>query len=64
MIDAVRTQELCGSAVACQRCVRTGYTDKFSEALMSQPERLRLTNQGAIGQTIRLRLSDLPTLRL
>jgi hypothetical protein len=56
--------ELASGTVLYQRSVRTTYTAEFTEAMLSQPERLRLANEGAIRQTIHVMLRDLPNLRL
>lgn len=47
-----------------ERSVRTAYQAEFGDAMLSQPERLRLANEGAIRQTVNLMLRDLPNLQL
>lgn len=47
-----------------ERSVRTAFKAEFGDAIVSQPERLRLANEGAIRQTVNLMLRDLPNLQL
>jgi hypothetical protein len=50
-------------ALVYQRSVRSTHTTEFTEALISQPERLRLASEGAVRNTVNTMLRDLPTLR-
>lgn len=47
-----------------QRTVRTAHTTELGDALLSQPERMRLANEAAARRAITLMLRDLPNLRL
>lgn len=47
-----------------ERSVRAAYKAEFGDAMLSQPERLRLANEGAVRQTVNLMLRDLPNLPL
>lgn len=51
-------------AVLYERSVRTAYTAELGAALLSQPERLRLANEGALRQSLNLLLRDFAELRL
>ncbi len=51
-------------AVVYQRSVRTQHTAEFLAALLSQPERLKLANEGAMRQSLQLLLRDFTELPL
>lgn len=55
--------EKASGALLYQRSVRAAYKAEFSEAIVSQPERLKLANEGAIRATTEIMLRDLPNLR-
>lgn len=56
--------ERASGAVLYQRSVRAAYKADFTEAMVSQPERLKLANEGAIRATVEIMLRDLPNLSL
>lgn len=56
--------EKANGAVLYQRSVRTAHTAEFTDALLSQPERARLANEGAVRQNIATALRDLMALRV
>lgn len=47
-----------------QRTVRAAHTSELGDALLSQPERMRMANEAAVRQGITAMLRDLPNLRL
>jgi len=59
-----RLIDIGSGATVYQRSVRTAHTADFGSAMLSQPERTRLANEGAVRQTINLMLRDLPLLKL
>lgn len=56
--------ERASGTVLYQRSVRAAYKAEFSEAMLSQPERIKLANEGAIRATLEIMLRDLPNLAL
>lgn len=63
MVD-YRLVDTRSDAIVYQRVVRTAQTADFGAAMLSQPERMRLANEGAIRQTVNVMLRDLANLRL
>lgn len=56
--------DLTSGTTLYERSVRSAYKAEFVDAMLSQPERIKLANEGAMRQTMAIMLRDLPNLRL